>query len=49
MFVCFTGVMPATDYLKESDLPLTSRGEVEVDEVRVAAAVSSPLPPNHYY
>ena len=27
------GVVPATDFLKGSDLPLTGRGELKVDEV----------------
>ncbi|XP_003386312.1 PREDICTED: apoptosis-inducing factor 3-like [Amphimedon queenslandica] len=30
--VAGVGVMPATDYLKDSDIPLTNRGEVVVDE-----------------
>ena len=28
-----TGVVPATDFLKDSGIPMTSRGEVIVDEV----------------
>ena len=28
-----TGVVPATDYLKDSGLPLSTRGELIVDKV----------------
>ncbi len=29
-----SGVVPATDFLKDSDVPMSQRGEVIVDEVR---------------
>ncbi len=33
MTIFFVGVVPATEYLKESGLPMTSRGELIVDKV----------------
>ena len=43
------GVVPATDFLKDSGLPMTGRGEVVVDEVRITKDTNDHLrisPPN---
>lgn len=34
-FLSITGVVPATTFLKESGLPITGRGEVLVDKVKL--------------
>ena len=38
--VTIAGVVPATEYLKESGLPMTGRGELVVDSVSVTQSVT---------
>ncbi len=35
LLLCYTGVVPATEFLKDSGVPMTPRGEVIVDKVRL--------------
>lgn len=45
--IYYVGVVPATDFLKSHTLPLSSRGEVIVDEVRMTSLRQQQLYKRH--